>query len=59
MLELLLPVVRLRGIATFSAVVFVSRFSPATSTVSSCMPMHVPQMGKKSPASLAWNAHTE
>lgn len=41
-----LPVVRLRGKATFSAVVLDSRFSPATRTVSNCMPKHVPHMGK-------------
>lgn len=40
------PVVKLRGNAKFSAGVFVRRFSPATSTVSSCNPMHVPQIGK-------------
>lgn len=40
------PVVKLRGNAKFSAGVFVRRFSPATSTVSSCIPMHVPQIGK-------------
>lgn len=47
------PAVSWRGRARFSAVVLESRLSPATWTVSSCMPMQVPQMGKKSPALLA------
>lgn len=40
------PEVKFKGIETLSAMVLLSRFSPATCTVRSWKPIHVPQIGK-------------
>lgn len=44
--ELNVPEVRFKGIAMLFAMVLLSRFFPATWTVSSWNPRHVPQIGK-------------